>query len=178
ILVLGKTEEIARYQYRLESFIKQYPETEVTAYAEKLLKASRDFELKREKEKGIKYIASFDEPHYFVMIFRTDAKLEDVAAKALDGFNQTHFASAGLKVSNLIFNETNSITFVSGLTGMKDAQQYYRTFIEKQPGLNALKNHKFDTFVITKNNFDIFYRTKGLHEYLQFFEKNYIPKNP
>ncbi|MBX2969184.1 MAG: tetratricopeptide repeat protein [Cyclobacteriaceae bacterium] len=178
VLALGKTEEIARYQYRLESFIKQYPEAEVTAYAEKLLKASRDFELKREKEKGIKYIASFDEPHYFVMIFRSDAKLEDVAAKALDGFNQTNFSSAGLKVSNLIFNETNSITFVSGLSGMKDAQQYYRTFIEKQPGLNALKSHKFDTFVITKNNFDIFYRTKGLHEYLQFFEKNYIPKNP
>ena len=178
ILALGKTEEMARYQYRLEEFIKQYPETEITAYAQKLLKASRDFELKREKEKGIKYIPSFDEPHYFVMIYQTKAKLEDVASKALDGFNQANFSTSKLKVSNLIFDENNSITFVSGLNAMNDAQQYYRTFIEKQPTLNTLKPHKFDTFVITKNNFDIFYRTKGLHEYLQFFEKNYIPKNP
>lgn len=178
ILTLGKTDEIARYQYRLEEFIKQYPEAEITAYAQKLLKASRDFELRREKEKGIKYIPSFNEPHYFVMIYRTDARLEDIASKALDGFNQANFTSLGLKVSNLIFDESNSITFVSGLSAMKDAQQYYRTFIEKQPTLNTLKPHKFDTFVITKNNFDIFYRTKGLHEYLQFFEKNYIPKNP
>ncbi|MBX2964771.1 MAG: tetratricopeptide repeat protein [Cyclobacteriaceae bacterium] len=178
ILALGKTEETARYQYRLEEFIKQYPEAEIKDYAAKLLAALRDFELKREKEKGIRYIVSLDEPHYFVMIFRTDAKLEDIAAKTLDNFNQANAASAGLKVSNLIFDETHSITFVSGLTGLKDAQQYYRTFIEKQPTLNALKPHKFNTFVITKNNFDIFYRTKGLHEYLQFFEKNYIPKNP
>ncbi|MDL5047611.1 tetratricopeptide repeat protein [Oscillatoria amoena NRMC-F 0135] len=176
ILTLGKTDEIARYQYRLEEFIKQYPETEITAYAQKLLKASRDFELRREKERGIKYIPSFDEPHYFVIIYPTKIKLEDIASKALDGFNQSNFASEGLKVSNLIFDETHSITFVSGLNARKDAQQYYRTFIEKQPTLNTLKPHKFDTFVITKNNFDIFYRTKGLHEYLQFFEKKLYPK--
>jgi hypothetical protein len=39
--------------------------------------------------------------------------------------------------------------------------------------LTELGNHKFDTFVITKDNFDIFYRTKGLDEYLKFFETNY-----
>jgi len=178
ILVIGKIESIAQYQYSLDEFIKNNPETEVTDYAKKLLATSRDFELKREKEKGIQYIRSFDEPHYFVLVYKTEAKIEDITSKTLDGFNQTFFKEQGLKVSNLILNESLSITFVSDLSRMNPALEYYRTFTEKQPSLNALKNHKFNTFVITKNNFDIFYRTKGLDEYLQFFEKNYIPKNP
>ena len=49
----------------------------------------------------------------------------------------------------------------------------YKTFNEKLSTLNELRNHKFHSFVITKDNFDIFYRTKGLDEYIQFFEKNY-----
>lgn len=178
ILVIGNSESIAQYQFNLDEFIKNNPDTEVTDYAKKLLTASRDFELRREKEKGIQYNRSFDEPHYFVLVYKTEAKIEDIASKTLDSFNQTNFKELGLKVSNLILNESLSITFVSDLSRMNAALEYYRIFNEKQPALNALKNHKFNTFVITKNNFDIFYRTKGLDEYLQFFEKNYIPKNP
>jgi len=178
ILVIGKTESIAQYQLNLDNFIKNNPETEVTDYAKKLLAASRDFELKREKEKGIQYIRSFDEPHYFVLVYKTEARLEDNASKTLDAFNQANFKDLSLKVSNLILNESLSITFVSDLPRMDAAQEYFRSFTEKQSTFNALKNHKFNTFVITKNNFDIFYRTKGLDEYLQFFEKNYITKNP
>lgn len=178
ILVIGPSESLAQYQYNLDEFIKNNPEAEVASYAKRLLSASRDFELKREKERGIQYGTSFDEPHYFVMVYKTETKIEDITSKTMDAFNQANFKELSLKVSNLILNEGLSITFVSDLPKMKAALEYYRTFNEKQPSLNALKNHKFNTFVITKNNFDIFYRTKGLDEYLQFFEKNYIPKNP
>jgi len=40
------------------------------------------------------------------------------------------------------------------------------------------KNYRLFLVVITKDNFDIFYRTKGLDEYIRFFEKNYHPENP
>jgi hypothetical protein len=43
--------------------------------------------------------------------------------------------------------------------------------------MTPLGNYNFHNFVITKDNFDIFYRTKGLDEYIQFFEKNYQAQN-
>jgi hypothetical protein len=34
-------------------------------------------------------------------------------------------------------------------------------------------NYKFDTFVITQENFSTFYRTRALDEYLAFYDRNY-----
>ena len=65
------------------------------------------------------------------------------------------------------------MTLVDGLPRVSSAIEYVKTFNEKLATLTELRNHKFHSFVFTKDNFDILYRTKGLDEYLQFFEKNY-----
>jgi hypothetical protein len=70
-------------------------------------------------------------------------------------------------------NEEFTMTLVDELPRISSALEYVKTFNEKLPTLTELRNHKFRSFVITKDNFDIFYRTKGLDEYIQFFEKNY-----
>ncbi|HEU5289501.1 MAG TPA: tetratricopeptide repeat protein [Cyclobacteriaceae bacterium] len=178
VLIVGKTENISQYQFALDKFIKDYPESELIAYAQTLLQSSRDFQLKREKEKGIQYIASFDEPHYFVLVSDRESDIADVATKTLEGFNSSNFKDSNLKVSSLILNDSYTLTLVSDLPNQSSALEYYKSFIEKRSTLTGLKDYKFSNFVITKDNFDIFYRTKGLDEYLQFFEKNYKPENP
>jgi hypothetical protein len=76
-----------------------------------------------------------------------------------------------------VLNDDYVITMVSELPRISFALEYYKTFIDKLPEFTALQNHKISTFVITKDNFDIFYRTKGLDEYIKFFEKNYSAEN-
>lgn len=178
ILIIGKTESITRYQFELDEFIKNNTTSPLTDYAKKLLTISRDFALRQEKEQGIRYSQSFDSPHYFVIAYSIESKQEDVVSSTITTFNQTNFKDLQLKVSNLQLNSTYSLTLVTDIASKRKALEYYRTFIEKQGTLNVLKNHKFNSFVITKDNFDIFYRTKGLNEYIQFFEKNYLPENP
>ena len=178
VLIKGKTEDISQYQLRLEEFAKEYPGTDLAKYAQRLLESSRNFTLQQEKEKGIKYIASFEEPHFFVLISEKKDAVENAALKALEAFNVGTFKDLKLNVSNLILNDTYTLTLVSDLTGLQAAKDYYKTFSEKRETLTALKNYKFSYFVITKDNFDIFYRTKGLDEYTRFFEKNYTSQNP
>ena len=177
-MIKGKTEDISQYQLRLEEFAKEYPGTDLAKYAQRLLESSRNFTLQQEKEKGIKYIASFEEPHFFVLISEKKDAVENAALKALEAFNVGTFKDLKLNVSNLILNDTYTLTLVSDLTGLQAAKDYYKTFSEKRETLTALKNYKFSYFVITKDNFDIFYRTKGLDEYTRFFEKNYTSQNP
>ena len=177
ILVIGQTEDISRYQYALQEYIKSYPETEQAKYAQKLLEASRKFEEAEEKRKGISFNTSFAGPHYFVMIYPRQKSANEMTASALEYFNESHFAQWGLKTSHLVLNDDLAITFVSELEGKKAAMEYFQTFTENLSGIPDLRNHKFDNFVITKENFDIFYRTKGLNEYFRFFEKNYQTKN-
>lgn len=178
VLIIGRLENISQYQLALDQFIKQYPESEVTEYANKLLVASRDFQLKQEKEKGIQFIKSFEEPHYFVLVSETASKKEGVVSQMLESFNKADFSDLGLKVSNLILNETYTITLVADLPRVSSALEYYKTFTENLPSFTEIKSLKINSFVITKDNFDIFYRTKGLDEYIRFFEKNYHPENP
>ena len=178
ILIVGKTQPVASYQYKLDSFIKEHPDTELGAYAKRLLETSRDFESRIEKERGIRYATAFNEPHYFVVVSRATEKIEDALSRTLTGFNAANFDGENLKISNLILNETYSLTLVTELADKSKALEYYRSFSDKRPSLTALRNHKFNTFVITKDNFDIFYRTKGLDEYFKFFERNYFNQNP
>lgn len=91
----------------------------------------------------------------------------------LERFNQNYFKELKLRTSNLVLNDDYIITLVAELPRVSSAIEYVRTFNEKLPTFTELRNHKFNNFVITKDNFDIFYRTKGLDEYLYFFEKNY-----
>ena len=91
ILIVGKTEDINQYQYQLDQFIKDNPESEIGTYAESLLKASRDFQEKQQLRKGIQYIRSLEEPHYFVMVYKKTENIGAVGTVALEKFNQLYF---------------------------------------------------------------------------------------
>ena len=177
ILILGKQEDISKYQYALSEFVKTHPDASVTPYAQKLLESSHDFQKNLEKEKGIQYIKSFEESHYFVIVYAKADRLGDKISSALEDFNGASFSDLKLQTSSLILNDEYAITMVSELPRLSYALEYYKTFVEKLPQFTAVEDHKIYTFVITKDNFDIFYRTKGLDEYLKFFEKNYHPDN-
>jgi tetratricopeptide (TPR) repeat protein len=178
ILLVGKTENISHYQLRLEEFVKDYGGTDLAKYAQRLLDTSRAYTIQKEKEKGIQYIASFREPHFFVLITEKKDAIEGTAARELERFNSENFSDRKLKVSNLILNDAYTLTLVSDLNELQPAREYIKTFGEKREALSGLKNYKFSYFVITKDNFDIFYRTKGIDEYTRFFEKNYTSQNP
>ncbi len=177
ILLIGKTQDIDHYQLALSQFIKDNPEGDVSDYAKKLLDASRNLISREEKEKGIQYIRSLEEPHYFVIVHKKSENLGDLASATLEKFNKANFNDLKLKTSNLVLNDEYTLTFVADLPRISYAVEYMMTFNEKLATFTELRNHKFNSFVITKDNFDIFYRTKGLDEYIQFFEKNYPTEN-
>jgi len=173
ILIAGKTEDINQYQYLLGEFIKQYPETPIGNYAKTLLEASREWQKSQDESRSVQYIRSLEEPHYFVLVYKKSEEMGNTASATLERFNQKFFADLQLKTSNLALNDDYIITLVADLPRVSSAIEYVRTFNEKVSTLSELRNHKFNNFVITKDNFDIFYRTKALDEYIYFFEKNY-----
>ena len=173
ILITGKTDDINKYQFLLIEFIKTHGDKEIGVYAKKLLEASQNFQKDQEKKDGIQYIRSLEEPHYFLLVYKNDENMSMAASSALARFNADTFKELKLKTSNLVLNDMYTLTLVADLPGITTALDYIKTFNEKLPTLTEFRNHKFHNFVITKDNFDIFYRTKGLDEYLKFFERNY-----
>lgn len=178
VMIIGRTESIETYRSALTDFIQRNPDSELVEYATKLQNSSSEFEKYELQKKNMPYIRSTDGSHYFVIIYKTTESVSHVASSALESFNKNYFAELNLKTSNLELNELYGLTIVSEFTNSNSAQRYYKTFSEKLLSINELRNHNFNKFVISTDNFNIFYRTKGLNEYLQFFEKNYPAQTP
>ncbi len=177
VLITGKTEDITRYQFELAEFSKKYPESNLKVYAETLLSASKNFQEKQEKAKGIRFQNSWDGPMVFVLVHQKDDKLSDKATDYLEKLLHSVLPKNGPKSTNLVFNEESNITILSDFSDLESARLFYLRFTEADARQNPLTGYKFDTFVISKENFQIFYRTKALDEYLTFFDRNFQVKN-
>ncbi len=173
IMIAGRTEDIARYQYLLGEYISANTGTDLGTYAQKLLDASRKVQEAKALRAGVKYIQALNEPHYFVLIYRNEDNFGNLPVLTLEKFNTDNFRALSLKTTNMVFGPQHTVTLVDGIPRLNTAVEYAKTFNEKRATLTELRNRKFHSFVITKDNFDILYRTKGLDEYLQFFEENY-----
>lgn len=178
ILITGKTEDVTRYQFELGEFAKKYPESTLKVYTENLLIASRRFLEKQEKAKGIRFLNSWDGPMIFVVVHKKTDQLSDKATSYLEKLLAQSDQKNGPKATNLIFNEDLNITILSEFTDLASGRSFYTRFMEADIRQNPLTGYKIDTFVINKDNFQTFYRTKALDEYLTFFDRNFEVKNP
>lgn len=172
ILIIGKTEDITLYQYELGEFIKKHPDGELKPYAEKLLASSRSFQERKRNRLGTQYVKYLEQSHYFVLVYEIKSNLTDIASNAINNFNDGNYT--GLKTSNLILNDQFGLILVSDFSDKVDALSYFQKFNIKDPVDENKRNSKFYKFVITKDNFNIFYQSKDLDTYLSFFEKNYL----
>jgi tetratricopeptide (TPR) repeat protein len=177
VLITGKTEDVARYQFELGEFIKKYPDAEQKPYAEQLLAASKTLLDKLERAKGIQFIKSMEGAHNFVVVYNTADKITNPVSSTIEKFNASQFKDLKLNTTNIIFNDEKTITIISELPSQAAALSYFDKFLAQIAPGKPFSNYKFYSFVITKDNFQIFYRTKALDEYLAFFDRNYQKQN-
>jgi tetratricopeptide (TPR) repeat protein len=176
ILIMGKTEDVTKYQFELQQYIGKYPDGPVTPYAQELLAASKTFLEKIEKSKGIRFANEPGEVHYVVIVYQISDKLADVITAESESYN-TSIKNRKLETTNLIFNDDIALTMVTDFVNKEAAQEYLAGLSTWLAQRGKLSTHKFDNFVITKGNFQIFYRTKALDEYLTFYDRNYKGQN-
>jgi tetratricopeptide (TPR) repeat protein len=178
ILITGKTEDVTRYQYELDEFVKKYPDASSSKYAQTLLASSRTFIEKTERAKGIRFVASFEEPHYLVIVHRLHDQATDRIVAAVDKFNLKNYKGKKLEATNLVFNDTYILTFIGTISGKAEALEYFTRFNSEVANAPPFSTLNFHNFVITKDNFNIFYRNKALDEYLSFFDRYYQKQAP
>ncbi len=172
ILIMGRTEDVTRYQYEMGEFIKKYPKDALKTYAEQLLASSKTLLEKIEKAKGIQFSKELTGPHFFVVVYNSTDRLTNPIVDALEKFNRTGYNKLKLTTSNVGFDE-KTITMCVEFSNREAVMGYYYKFLDEVATTKPFSDHKFYNFVITKDNFQIFYRTKSLDEYLTFFDKNY-----
>ncbi|MDN5212667.1 tetratricopeptide repeat protein [Fulvivirgaceae bacterium BMA12] len=173
ILILGKTDDVYRYQSALTEFPKNYPESEMKAYAAELLSSSQNLLNEVKSAKAVKFIQDFDQNHSFVLVYNFETYGENELPTRIENFINNHFPDKGLNFAQLILTGSKSLIVVNQFETRDDALTFFNLFNGENTPLKGLNTLDFSNFVITKDNFDIFYQTKDIDNYLSFFEQHY-----
>ncbi len=172
ILAVGRKEGNRRYQYEIGNFSKEYPDSELVSYANSLLTASEEFQQNRYNSARARFIEDFNQKHFFVLLYEIKQSLNSSIPALVDKFLKDNNFST-LKTGNLILDQKKSMLLVNDFPGKGTAEGFSKMFQNSISLTDSFKGEKIEVFVITEDNFDIFYKTKDISAYLNFFEKHY-----
>ncbi len=174
ILIDGKVEGQYKYQYELQQFIENYPESTLMDYANSLLSASKQFKTKELQRKGAEYFTYFEQPHFFVFVYPNLGGFSELLPGLIENFINKKYSDQNLKIGNLSLNEAFSMVLVNKFATMENAMEFYKDFNKSDIKLPIDEKISFENFIITEDNFQIFFQTKKTEDYLTFFDKYYI----
>lgn len=170
IKTIGMIDGIFKYQFELSNFIKTYPESDLLDHAKFLLKTSEDYQIKVVNSSKARFIQYFDQKHFLVVAYPNKESL----SQNIPGEIEKHLANSPYKYTsaNLILNENYAMVLVNDIASKNKALEILE-YVKSLDISNTYKGEKIYEFVITKDNFEIFYQTKDLNAYLNFYERMY-----
>ncbi len=171
ILCTGILDGQYRYQYELNNFVKKYSESELKPYAESLVKRSQDYQINLFNSTKARFSDNLNQKHYCLVVYANKKGLVESIPAELDKFlNENNFA---LRTGNLVLDENNAMVLINEFPAKGSALKFVEQMSRNLNLSETYKGEKFYFLAISEDNFDIFYQTKELDAYLNFFEKNY-----
>ena len=173
ILIVGQTQGIVPYQQGLKQFIESNEDGELKRYANELLQASYKFEGNHGTQTGPTFEQDFDQPHYFVVVFKPKSAEGNNLLRLIDSYNSQQEADRKLKATTIELTKNKSMIFVSQFSDKSTAMAYFRGLERNNLFSGGLENAALEYFVISKNNFSTLYNSKDVGKYIAFFQKFY-----
>lgn len=181
---LVKTQGVDSMIVQLEHIVVNYPNSEVKVLAQQLLNYvlkkdddTEDGELESEKESTApRYVPSPESFHLFALIIDVKTANLNKVKVALSDHNSRYFSTKELSVSSLFLNDKRHLLTVSRFNDQADAENYFKIFMRNQEMLKAIENDFPVYFVISTDNYPVFYKDKDEQAYLDFFRRYYMSK--
>lgn len=173
-LSIGHTNTLDSFKLALENIIVKHPNTEVSDEATRILALMKTgIKVETEPVAAIPYTHKFDDDFNFVMIVPTTDKQTNKYKIDISDFNSKYYSSKTFEVSNIFISPTAQIIIVKKVKGYEAAVDYYKSFKLNKDNLKDINNNNFQYFLISQDNFVLFYKNKDINGYQSFFEKNF-----
>jgi tetratricopeptide (TPR) repeat protein/outer membrane protein assembly factor BamD (BamD/ComL family) len=170
IMTIGMTDGIFKYQFELNNFIKNYPESDLLDHAKFLLKTSEEYQVKVVNSTKARFIPYFDQKHLVVIAYPNKENLSQTLPSEVEKVLLD--MKYNYSTANLILNDTYAIVLVNEVENKSKSLEILNQ-IKSIDFPSKYKGEKIYEFVITQDNFDIFYQTKDLNAYLNFYDRMY-----
>ncbi len=192
-LCSGKSTDSLTFEANLKEFIKKYPKSEESGFAQDVINAlnrkPHEIEEKTEdqllaEQKLAEQMAydsldvslyNFDESemHYYIVAV-DKRKLEESRVRfALIDFNDAYFDFMNFDVSNNKFSEDYALVIVERFKNAKMAQNYIESVIIAGEVFESIISDSYKQYIISKSNLDKLLEDQNVDRYNKFFDLNY-----
>ncbi len=173
---VGHTNAIDSFKLALNNVITAHPESEVSTEAKRILELiKKGIKIGSEdtSSNAIPYNHVFDDSFNFVVIVPGQDKKTNKYKVDVSNFNTKYYSDKEFNVSSIMLDPLTQILIVKELKGYDSAIDYFKSFKLNDDNLKDLNLKEYQYFLISKNNFALFYKNKDTKGYLKFFEKNF-----
>lgn len=184
-LALGKIEVMDSLVTALQSIIEKYPKHEVKPLAVNIL----EYLSTQHNPDGKPLVPDSGEPedpseklytyfpnsiHFYILIVDGGKVDVDALKIKLSDFNGKNYRLENLQVNSLILDNSREMITVNNFQDSQKAMDYLLSVQGSPYVYNKLENvGDFTDFVISVENYPVFYKNKDSGLYGRFFEKNY-----
>lgn len=167
----------------LQRFIAAYPSSDIVPLAQDMLASfgiegfedeSGTMTEAPPKEEPSIYSFSKDQNHFYVLIVNHNEINVDATRIRISDFNTSNFRLDNLSVNAVLIDDDRQMISVSNFKGKEKAMAYYNAISKNEYVFSAQLRKESHHFVISSDNYPVFYRDKGIETYMKFFQKHYI----
>ena len=180
-LCIGRTQDINSFESALSQVVIKYPKEPVKDKAQEMIDM-----IKKQKSgvqtaatdtvpaaKANKFVFKEDGEYYWVAIVDNGKGDLNKFKVALSDVNGQAYSIMQLSVSSIFLDAGHQLVTVKTFPGKNKAMDYYNFMKGNQFIYTDLVPGTYQTFIISSENYSIFYKDKNIAEYNQFFTQNF-----
>ncbi len=175
---LAKLNKKDEFINNLKLIIDLYPDTEESAEAESILShfvfSEDPGDVEEEEGTGTPYQFNKNMQHKYVVVVPNKGSAVNQLRIKLTDFNKKFFPALNLNTKSLLMGSESQLIVISNFKNSDEALGFYRSLVSQKVLEQELDKSSFQHFVISSDNFPMFYTAKKVGEYLKYFETNYL----
>jgi len=186
----GKTESADTMKVLLAALIAHYPGSVVEPYARRLLGQDKELKNNGEKELTANEKEQPAEKPLDASMYKYNAKATHFYALIVDGtqvnvygtkvrvtdFNTKYFSTENLQVNSVLLDNNRQMITVSSFTEIDKALRYFEGIRNDNYVFSGMKEDSYQQFIISSENYPVYFKEKNTEAYLKFFNDNYLKK--
>ncbi len=182
-LALGKSDDPVLFRNELQQIVDQYNDTPVHQPATILLAsldmpADLDYEAdvaRRSERTPIESPFSFspEKVHFFILIINTAQNEPAAITRVLNAYHEENYPDKELSVSNIFYEQNKQLVTVTNFADMQTGMDFFAQLMQSET-FTPDQLAAMDAFVISVDNYPMFFQDKELEAYRTFFDYYYL----
>lgn len=190
-LAIGKTDGHDSLLVHLRDVVTRYPSHDVAPLAQniidlltgkKQMRPAGDttitFAEVTPEDENIEEISPYsfepDVVHFYVLIINAMKVNVNATKVKISDHNIKYHRLNNLSISSVLLDAERQMITVSNFKNKQDALAYYSGIKASEYVFSSINKDDFEHFVVSAENYKIFYQNKDAEQYQRFFAKNYL----